>query len=162
MFQGVQTLTLAPRRCTTKAVFTLCAHAHAQNSATFRHQVLQISKYHQVQQYKVESFVPRHSNVPNSSVSTSKNGVLGESTQAPFLGIKCEHPQYPYQVNKLIHSFSRMGFLKNFFQFVFLDKFKYSFCKLRKQPFHVIALVNCNALHKTNMPTVRGQHHGNH
>ena len=55
-----------------------------------------------------------------------------------------------------------MGFLKNFFQFVFLDKFKYSFCKLRKQPFHVVALVNCNALHKTNMPTVRGQHHGNH
>ena len=37
MFQGVQTLTLAPRICTTKAVFTLCAHAHAQNSATFRH-----------------------------------------------------------------------------------------------------------------------------
>lgn len=79
----------------------------------------------------------------------------------PCCGLNTHHSESIS--NKLITHFSSWTSLfMNFFQFVLLDKFKYSFSKLRKQPFHVIALVNCNALYETNMSAIRGQHHGNH
>lgn len=54
---------------------------------------------------------------------------------------------------------SRTRFFDNFFNVVFLNRVKYSFCKLEKLYFHEIGLVNCKALQKGNMFTKGYQNH---